>query len=44
MPETTIHMTCSTTHKAIELRLTKGGDVKTAIVGEDDAAKSSART
>ena len=32
MPETTIHMTCSTTHKAIELRLTKGGDVKTAIV------------
>jgi len=44
MPETTIHMTCSTTHKAIKLRLTKGGDVKTAIVGEDDAAKSSART
>ena len=35
MPETTIHMTCSTTHKAIELRLTKGGDVKAAIVGEE---------
>ena len=37
MPETTIHMTCSRTHKTLELRLTKGGDVKTKIVGEDDA-------
>lgn len=34
MPETTIHMTCSRTHKALELRLTKGGDVKAAIVDE----------
>jgi hypothetical protein len=33
MPETTIHMTCSRTHKAIQLRLTKGGDVKSAVVG-----------
>jgi len=32
MPETTIHMTCSRTHKVIQLRLTKGGDVKSAIV------------
>ncbi len=38
MTETTIHMTCSTTHKAIELRLTKGGDVKAAIVGEEKPA------
>ena len=32
MPATTIHMTCSTTHEALELRVTKGGDVKVAIV------------
>ncbi len=40
MPETTIHMTCSKTHKAIELRLTKGGDVKAAIVGEEERRKA----
>lgn len=40
MPETTIHMTCSRTHKALELRLTKGGDVKSAIVGEGDSSKA----
>jgi len=33
MPETTIHMTCSRTAKALELRVTKGGDVKSRIVG-----------
>lgn len=39
MPETTIHMTCSRTHKVLELRLTKGGDVKARIVeGEEVAA------
>ncbi len=32
MPDTTIHMTCSRTHEALELRLTKGGDVRAAIV------------
>lgn len=32
MPEMTIHMTCGQTHKVIELRLTKGGDVRAAIV------------
>lgn len=32
MPETTVHMTCSTTREVLELRLTKGGDVKTSIV------------
>lgn len=35
MPTTTIHMTCSTTHEALELRLTKGGDVKATIVGQE---------
>lgn len=38
MPETTIYMTCSRTHKVMELRLTKGGDVKAAIVGEPAAS------
>ena len=37
MPETTIHMTCSRTHRTLELRLTKGGDVRIKIVGENDA-------
>jgi len=32
MPETTIHMTCSRTHEVIQLRITKGGDVKSSIV------------
>ena len=38
MPETTIYMTCSRTHKALQLRLTKGGDVRSAIVGENAQA------
>jgi hypothetical protein len=36
IPETTIHMTCSTSHKALRLRLTAGGDVKSAVVGEEE--------
>jgi len=32
MPETTVHMTCSRTHKVIQVRVTKGGDVKSVIV------------
>lgn len=42
MPETTIHMTCSQTHKALQLRLTKGGDVRAVIVSaaEDPTGKS----
>lgn len=32
MPETTIAMTCSRTHKVLELRLTQGGDVRTRIL------------
>jgi len=43
MPETTIHMTCSTTHKVIELRLTKGGDVKSHVVEEDAVQSGSER-
>lgn len=38
MPETTIHMTCSRTHKAMRLKVTKGGDVRAAIVGDGGAA------
>ncbi|MCH8147627.1 MAG: hypothetical protein IH987_06470 [Planctomycetes bacterium] len=34
MPETTIHMTCSRTRKVIQLRLTKGGDVKSEVVAD----------
>lgn len=37
MPETTISMTCSRTHKVLELRLTQGGDVRTRIL---DGAQS----
>ncbi len=44
MPETTIHMTCSRTHKTLELRLTKGGDVKTAIVDDGFGSSSGAAT
>ena len=45
MPETTISMTCSRTHKVLELRLTQGGDVRSKILdgaesaGSDDAAE-----
>ena len=38
MPETPIHMTCSRTNQAMQLRVTKGGDVKAAIVGEAGGA------
>jgi hypothetical protein len=37
MPETTIHMTCSETGQAIEMRLTGGGDVKSRVVGPETA-------
>lgn len=40
MPETTIHMTCSRTHKCLQLRVTKGGDVKASIVDENAAVTS----
>jgi len=39
MPETTVHMTCSRTHKTMELRLTKGGDVKIQIVDENGGGR-----
>lgn len=40
MPETTIHMTCARTHRAMRLKVTKGGDVRAAIVGEQGEAES----
>jgi hypothetical protein len=36
IPETTINMTCSRTHKALKLRLTAGGDVKSQVVGQEE--------
>lgn len=36
IPETTIHMTCAKSHKALRLRLTAGGEVKSAVVGEEE--------
>jgi len=44
MPETVIHMTCSRTHKALNLRLTKGGDVRAAVVGEGETAAETQET
>ena len=38
MPETTIAMTCSRTHKVIQLRLTKGGDVRSSVVDGNEPA------
>ncbi len=35
IPETTIYLTCSRTNKALRLRLTAGGDVKSAVVDAD---------
>jgi hypothetical protein len=34
IPETTIHLTCARRHTPLQLRLTAGGDVKVAIVGQ----------
>ncbi|MCH7993628.1 MAG: hypothetical protein IIB57_04195 [Planctomycetes bacterium] len=41
MPETTIHMTCSRTRQVLQLRLTKGGDVKSEVVA--DSAQSATK-
>jgi hypothetical protein len=35
MPETTIYMTCGVTGEPVQLRLTPGGDVKTALLDEE---------
>ncbi len=40
MPETTIAMTCSRTHKVLELRLTQGGDVRTKILDDVGGVES----
>ncbi len=37
MPETTIHMTCSGSGQALELRLTGGGDVKAKVIEQTPA-------
>ena len=42
IPETTLHMTCSKTGKAVQLRLTPGGDVKSQVVGEQEGVPESA--
>lgn len=42
MPETTIHMTCASTGQTLELRLTAGGDVRTAVVGDEEHETSDA--
>lgn len=44
MPETTIHMTCSRTHKVLQLRVTPGGDVRSNIIngGKTETADESA--
>ena len=34
MPETTIHMTCADSGKTLELRLTAGGDMRSAVIGD----------
>ena len=39
MPETTISMTCSRTHKVLELRLTQGGDVRSKILDGSGGAE-----
>lgn len=41
MPETTISMTCSRTHKVLELRLTQGGDVRSRILDGSGEAEAS---
>lgn len=38
MPETTIHLTCASTGKHLELRLGGGGEVKSKIIGDNDEA------
>lgn len=42
MPETTVYMTCGRTRKTLQLRLTTGGDVRVAVVGEGAAQEAEA--
>ncbi len=42
MPETTIHMTCSQTGRAMELRLGKGGEVKVRVLADEPAGEEQA--
>jgi hypothetical protein len=41
MPETTIHMTCSRTHKVLQVRVTAGGDVRSNVVEDHGQAGGS---
>lgn len=41
MPETTIAMTCSRSHKVLELRLTQGGDVRSRILDDTNETPGS---
>ncbi|MEE9294810.1 MAG: hypothetical protein V3W34_07615 [Phycisphaerae bacterium] len=36
MPETTIHMTCATTGRVLEVRVTAGGDVRCKVLNEEN--------
>jgi hypothetical protein len=38
MPEMTIHMTCSRTHKLLSIRVTPGGDVRANVVDDEGVA------
>ena len=42
IPETTVHMTCAISNKALRLRLTPGGDVKSAVVNDDGTEQTAA--
>lgn len=42
IPETTIHMTCARVNRVLKLRLTPGGDVKSAVVGQNGQDESEA--
>jgi hypothetical protein len=44
MPETTVHMTCSRTHKVLELILTGGGDVRSKVLDGSNGAKNTEKS
>ena len=35
IPETTVQLTCSRTNRALQLRVTTGGDVKSVVLNND---------
>ncbi len=40
MPETTIHMTCATTGRVLEVRVTAGGDVRCKALNGENLEKT----